>query len=56
MLNTPVALSVFNRPETTESVFRAIAQAKPNRRFSKIFSNRMPPSIRLTIKWVEWDS
>src|SRR5580692_6564691 len=33
MLNTPVALSVFNRPETTESVFRAIAQAKPKQLF-----------------------
>src|ERR1700691_5143771 len=33
MLNTPVALSVFNRPETTESVFRAIPKPKPNQLF-----------------------
>lgn len=28
-LNTPVALIIFNRPDTTERVFAAIAQAKP---------------------------
>ncbi len=28
-LNTPVAFIVFNRPETTEKVFSAIAQVKP---------------------------
>jgi len=33
MLNTPVALSVFNRPESTELVFRAIAQVRPTRLF-----------------------
>ncbi|HEY9855515.1 MAG TPA: glycosyltransferase family 2 protein [Stenomitos sp.] len=31
MLNTPVALILFNRPDTTERVFRAIAQAKPRK-------------------------
>ena len=33
VLSTPVALSVFNRPDTTESVFRAIARAKPKQLF-----------------------
>jgi hypothetical protein len=33
VLNTPVILSVFNRPETTLRVFEAIAQAKPKRLF-----------------------
>ena len=33
MLNTPVILSVFNRPETTWRVFEAIAQAKPRQLF-----------------------
>ena len=33
MLNTPVILSVFNRPETTGRVFGAIAQAKPRQLF-----------------------
>src|SRR6185312_4825758 len=33
MLNTPVALSVFNRPDTTASVFQAIARAKPKQLF-----------------------
>ena len=28
-LNTPIALIIFNRPDTTERVFAAIAQAKP---------------------------
>ena len=29
MLNTPVILSIFNRPESTRRVFEAIAQVKP---------------------------
>ena len=33
MLNTPVALSVFNRPDTTEAVVEAIARAKPRQLF-----------------------
>jgi hypothetical protein len=33
MLTTPVVLSVFNRPETTELVFNAIARAKPRQLF-----------------------
>src|SRR4051794_13403361 len=32
-LNTPVVLLIFNRPDFTEMVFRAIAQAKPKRLF-----------------------
>ena len=28
-LRTAVALLIFNRPDTTERVFKAIAQAKP---------------------------
>lgn len=28
-LSTPVALLIFNRPDLTEIVFEAIAQAKP---------------------------
>ena len=28
-LNTPVALIIFNRPDTTERVFAEIAKAKP---------------------------
>jgi hypothetical protein len=30
-MNTPVALMIFNRPETTRAVFREIARAKPPR-------------------------
>jgi hypothetical protein len=33
MVSTPVALSVFNRPETTEQVFAAIARARPSQLF-----------------------
>ena len=33
MLNTPVILSVFNRPESTRRVFEAIARAKPKQLF-----------------------
>lgn len=33
MLETPVALTFFKRPETTERVFRAIARAKPRKLF-----------------------
>lgn len=33
MLNTPVGLCIFDRPDLTEVVFRAIAQAKPRRLF-----------------------
>ena len=33
MLNTPVILSVFNRPESTARVFEAIAQARPRQLF-----------------------
>ena len=33
MLNTPVVLVIFNRPDFTEVVFRAIAQARPKRLF-----------------------
>ena len=33
MLNTPVILSIFNRPESTGRVFEAIAQAKPRQLF-----------------------
>ena len=32
-MNTPVILSVFNRPESTGHVFEAIAQAKPRQLF-----------------------
>ena len=30
-MNTPVVFLIFNRPDLTEQVFQAIAQAKPNR-------------------------
>jgi hypothetical protein len=33
VLNTPIVLSVFNRPDTTERVFQAIARAQPRQLF-----------------------
>ena len=32
-LKTPVALIIFNRPDSTEKVFEAIRQAKPQKLF-----------------------
>ena len=31
VLRTPVALLIFNRPDTTERVFNAIAKARPTK-------------------------
>lgn len=42
MLDTPVGLSVFNRPDLTEQVFHAIAQARPQ----QLFVRRRPPLTR----------
>ncbi len=34
MLKTPVALILFNRPDLTQIVFKAIHQAKPKQLFA----------------------
>jgi len=47
MLSTPVALSVFNRPSTTERVFKAIAQARPRQLFVFADGPRSPDDARL---------
>jgi hypothetical protein len=61
MLNTPVALSVFNRPESTALVFQAIAQARPGRLFVFADGPRSPDEAvlcaqaRAVAEKVDWD-
>ena len=58
-LDTPVVLLIFNRPDFTEVVFRAIAQARPKRLFVIADGPRTPEDIarcaqaRAVIK-VDW--
>ena len=42
MLNTPVVLIIFNRPDFAEAVFRVIAQARPKRLFVLADGPRSP--------------
>src|SRR5204862_2508923 len=46
-LDTPVALLIFNRPDFTEVVFRAIAQARPKRLFVFADGPRNPKEATL---------
>lgn len=47
MLDTPVGLSVFNRPDLTELVFQAIAHARPKRLFVFADGPRSPDEAEL---------
>ncbi|MGH8984769.1 MAG: glycosyltransferase family 2 protein [Acidimicrobiia bacterium] len=61
MLNTPVALCIFDRPDLTERVFQAIAQARPRRLF--VFADGPRSSVEAELcaralavtKKVDWD-
>jgi hypothetical protein len=46
-LETPVVLLIFNRPDFTETVFRAIAQARPKRLFVFADGPRTPEEAAL---------
>src|ERR1700730_13673081 len=46
-LDTPVVLLIFNRPDFTEVVFRAIAQARPKRLFVFADGPRTPEEVAL---------
>jgi hypothetical protein len=62
-LTTPVALIIFNRPETTEKVFAAIRRAKPQRllvvadgpRSSRAGEKAKCDAARSIIDRVDWD-
>jgi len=60
-LSTPVALIIFNRPDQTESVFKAIAQAKPKKLLVVADGPRFPEEVekcqkaRAVIDKVDWD-
>lgn len=60
-LSTPVAFLIFNRPELTEIVFEAIAQAKPKKLFAIADGPRFPEEAekchktRAVIEKVDWD-
>jgi hypothetical protein len=62
-LNTPVALLIFNRPETTARVFAAIAQAKPPKllvvadgpRADRPGEDAKCAATRAIIEQVDWD-
>ncbi len=62
-LSTPVALLIFNRPDTTERVFNAIAQARPLKllvvadgpRDSRPSEAARCEQTRAIIKRVDWD-
>jgi Glycosyl transferase family 2 len=61
MLNTPVILSVFNRPASTARVFEAIAQAKPRQLFvfadgpSSAADTDLCAQARAVVEKVSWD-
>ncbi|BAZ42346.1 hypothetical protein NIES4101_83150 [Calothrix sp. NIES-4101] len=60
-LITPVAFIIFNRPDLTEQVFHAIAQAKPKKLFVIADGPRFPEEAekcqkaRSVIERVDWD-
>jgi hypothetical protein len=62
-LRTPVALLIFNRPDTTERVFNAIAQARPSKllvvadgpRASRSGEAERCQQTRAVIQRVDWD-
>lgn len=61
MLNTPVAFLIFNRPDLTNIVFDAIAQAKPKKLLVVADGPRFPEEAetcrqaRAVIERVDWD-
>jgi hypothetical protein len=61
MLGTPVVLTIFNRPDLTELVFHAIAQARPRRLFVLADGPRSAEEAELcartraVIERVDWD-
>ena len=63
MLQTPVALIIFNRPENTERVFSAIAKARPRRLFviadgpraSRERDAELCAAARKVVERVDWD-
>jgi hypothetical protein len=60
-LSTPVGFLIFNRPDLTEQVFAAIAQAKPKQLFLIADGPRFPEEAekcdkaRSILKKVDWD-
>lgn len=60
-LKTPVTFLIFNRPDLTEIVFKAIAQAKPQKLFVIADGPRFPEEVekcektRAIIEKVDWD-
>ena len=62
-LHTPVALLIFNRPDTTERVFKEIARAKPPKllviadgpRANRSGEAEKCEQTRAIIKRVDWD-
>ena len=61
MLDTPVVLIIFNRPDFTEVVFQAIAQARPRRLFVLADGPRsadeaeLCAQTRAVLQRVDWD-
>lgn len=61
MLETPVALIIFNRPDLTALTFQAIAQAKPKRLFVIADGPRSPDEAELCYRTravtesIDWD-
>jgi hypothetical protein len=60
-LSTPVAFLIFNRPDLTEIVFKAIAQAKPKKLFVVADGPRFPEEAdkcqraRAVVNKIDWD-
>ena len=60
-LNTPVGFFIFNRPDLTEIVFEAIAQARPRKLFVMADAAAEPEDeervrqCRAIIDRVDWD-
>ena len=63
VLNTPVAFIIFNRPDTTERVFKEIARAKPSKllvigdgpRVNRAGEAEKVTATRAIINQVDWD-
>jgi hypothetical protein len=61
MLDTPVVLIIFNRPDLTEFVFQAVAQARPKQLFVLADGPRSPAEAELCARTravterVDWD-
>jgi len=62
-LTTPVALIIFNRPETTNKVFKEIGEAKPSKLFiiadgarSNIAGEeKLCKEVKSIVENVDWD-